>query len=135
MSPPIPRSIVNLSEVLAALSHALDLTEGQPPGHSIRSCIIGMRIAEAVGPCRRASGRPCTTRCFSRMQGCSSNAARFAALFGCVDQDAKHRMKFVDWHHTLRLAFQTARTVGIRAVAADACPALPRHCPHRERDA
>lgn len=35
--------------MLSALSHALDLTEGQPPGHTIRSCIIGMRLGETVG--------------------------------------------------------------------------------------
>ena len=30
-----------LSEVLAALSHALDLTEGQPAGHAVRTCVLG----------------------------------------------------------------------------------------------
>jgi hypothetical protein len=29
---------VRLSEVLGALSHALDMTEGQPIGHCVRSC-------------------------------------------------------------------------------------------------
>src|SRR4051812_46626660 len=42
-------SRVQLSEVMAALSHALDLTEGQPVGHSIRSCLIAMRIARELG--------------------------------------------------------------------------------------
>jgi hypothetical protein len=40
---------VHFSKVLAALSHALDLTEGQPVGHSIRSCLIAMRIARELG--------------------------------------------------------------------------------------
>src|ERR1700733_11612914 len=40
---------VRLSEVLAGLSMALDLTEGQRPGHSVRSCAIGMRLAEVLG--------------------------------------------------------------------------------------
>ncbi len=39
---------VALSEVLAAMSSALDLTEGHEPGHTVRSCIIGMRIAEEL---------------------------------------------------------------------------------------
>jgi hypothetical protein len=39
---------IRLSQVLAGLSYALDLTEGQRPGHSIRSCLIGMRIAEVI---------------------------------------------------------------------------------------
>ncbi|MEX2174428.1 MAG: hypothetical protein WD872_08700 [Pirellulaceae bacterium] len=33
------------SEILSALSVALDITEGQPPGHAVRSCHIGMRLA------------------------------------------------------------------------------------------
>ena len=37
---------VSLSEVLAAMSRALDLTEGRMEGHTVRTCIIGMRIAE-----------------------------------------------------------------------------------------
>jgi hypothetical protein len=34
-----------LSGVIGALSHALDIAEGQPPGHAVRSCVIGMRLA------------------------------------------------------------------------------------------
>lgn len=46
-----------LSEVVAALSHALDLTEGEPPGHAVRTCLIGMRLAEEIGlgPERRSA--------------------------------------------------------------------------------
>jgi hypothetical protein len=40
---------VRLSEVIGALSHALDITEGQPRGHAERSCLIGMRLAEMLG--------------------------------------------------------------------------------------
>jgi hypothetical protein len=32
---------IQLSEVLGALSHALDLTEGQPVGHCVRATWIG----------------------------------------------------------------------------------------------
>jgi HD-GYP domain-containing protein (c-di-GMP phosphodiesterase class II) len=39
---------VSLSEVLAAMSRALDLTEGRMEGHTVRTCIIGMRIAEEL---------------------------------------------------------------------------------------
>ena len=46
----VPRTqgTIRLSEVVSALSTALDLTEGQPMGHAIRNCIIGMRIAEEL---------------------------------------------------------------------------------------
>jgi putative nucleotidyltransferase with HDIG domain len=39
---------VSLSEVLAAMSRALDLTEGRSEGHTVRTCIIGMRIAKEL---------------------------------------------------------------------------------------
>jgi len=42
-------SQVSLSEVLAAMSRALDLIEGQSPEHTIRSCVIGMRLGQEVG--------------------------------------------------------------------------------------
>ena len=40
---------IALSGVIGALSYALDITEGQPAGHAVRSCIIGMWIAEELG--------------------------------------------------------------------------------------
>lgn len=39
---------VSLSEVLAAMSRALDLTEGQSVGHTVRTTLIGMRIAQEL---------------------------------------------------------------------------------------
>ena len=35
---------ITLSELLGALSHALDLTEGQPAGHCVRCSRIGVEI-------------------------------------------------------------------------------------------
>jgi putative nucleotidyltransferase with HDIG domain len=43
------RPDTRLSSVLAALSYGLDLTEGQRPGHAVRSCHIGMRVAHTLG--------------------------------------------------------------------------------------
>ena len=37
-----------LSEVISALTFALDLTENAVPGHSLRTCLLGMRLAEAI---------------------------------------------------------------------------------------
>jgi len=51
--PPLRREhqpvLVRLGAVVSALSHALDLSTGQFPGHSVRSCILGMRIGEEIG--------------------------------------------------------------------------------------
>jgi putative nucleotidyltransferase with HDIG domain len=40
---------ISLSEVISALSFAIDLTEGAVRGHALRSCLLGMRIAEEAG--------------------------------------------------------------------------------------
>lgn len=88
---------ISLSEVLAALSHALDLTEGQPLGHTIRTCLIGMRLAEELSlPADERSALYYAL--LLKDAGCSSNAARMAALFGSDDRYVKPRMKVVDWH-------------------------------------
>ncbi len=101
---------VSLSEVLSALSHALDLTEGQPVGHTIRTCVIGMRIAESLG--LSADDRSALYYALLlKDAGCSSNASRMAALFGTDDRYVKPRMKIVDWHRRAQLAVATARNV------------------------
>jgi hypothetical protein len=38
---------IGLSELIGALSSALD--EGEPPGHAVRSCLIGVRLADRIG--------------------------------------------------------------------------------------
>jgi len=110
-TPDAPQAEVHLSEVLSALSHALDLTEGQPLGHSVRSCLIGLRIAEAAG-------LDVETRAalyyalLLKDAGCSSNSARMASLFGSDDGAVKYEMKFVDWHRRASLAFRTLQHCG-----------------------
>ena len=47
---------ISLSEIISALSYALDLTEGAVHGHALRSCLLGMRIAEEVKQWRQAAG-------------------------------------------------------------------------------
>ena len=46
---PLAQAELRMSEVISALSYALDITEGQPPGHAVRSCLIGMRLADELG--------------------------------------------------------------------------------------
>ncbi|CAN5844789.1 HD domain-containing protein [soil metagenome] len=98
------------SEVLAALSHALDMTEGQPAGHTLRSCAIGLRMAEELG----LSSADRTSLYYALLlkdAGCSSNAARMSSIFGSADQEVKREMKEVDWHRRMPLALRTARVV------------------------
>jgi HD-GYP domain-containing protein (c-di-GMP phosphodiesterase class II) len=105
MTAPIP-----MSEVIGALSYALDLTEGEPPGHAVRSCLIGMRLAEELG-----LNAPTRSDLFYALllkdAGCTANAARMAALFGADDQPAKHTSKRVDWARPLPAFMWSVRTV------------------------
>jgi putative nucleotidyltransferase with HDIG domain len=91
---------VRLSDVLAGLSTALDLTEGQRPGHAVRSCAIGMRIAEALR-LPRDQRSALFYALLMKDLGCSSNAARFAALFAADDHGLKARLATIDWPRAL----------------------------------
>jgi HD-GYP domain-containing protein (c-di-GMP phosphodiesterase class II) len=87
---------IRLSEVVSALSLALDLTEGQPMGHAIRSCILGMRIAEEL----QLPSQDCSNLYYALLlkdSGCSSNAARMHCILGSDEIQAKREVKLVDW--------------------------------------
>ena len=88
--------MVRLSEVVSALSYALDITEGQPQGHAVRSCLIGMRLADIIGlgPEERSD---LFYALLLKDLGCSSNAARLCQLFGADDLTLKRAHKLTDW--------------------------------------
>lgn len=90
------RTQLRMSEVLSALSYALDITEGQPPGHALRSCLIGMRLAEnlRLDPEARSS---LFYALLLKDAGCSSNAAKMCSLFRGDDLRLKSGSKTVDW--------------------------------------
>src|SRR4051794_22692675 len=92
-APPVQ---IALSDVVAGLSYALDLTEGEPPGHAIRSCMIGMRLADEIDldPADRSD---LFYALLLKDAGCSANSARMAALFGADDHHAKRTSKRVNW--------------------------------------
>jgi HD-GYP domain-containing protein (c-di-GMP phosphodiesterase class II) len=87
---------LSLSRTLTALSYALDLTEGHPRGHTARSCLIGMRLAEVIG-----MPTPQRSDLFYALllkdAGCSSNAPRVHQLFGGTDHLAKRAVWLRDW--------------------------------------
>ena len=92
----IDQGSIRFSEVVSALSLALDLTEGQPMGHAIRSCILGMRIAEEL----RLPSQDCSDLYYALLlkdSGCSTNAARMHSILGSDEIAAKREVKLVDW--------------------------------------
>ena len=86
---------LRLSEVVAALSYALDVTDGNDPGHAIRSCVIGMRLADEIGLQVHARSA-LFYGLLLKDAGCSSNAAKVSALYAADDHTLKRNVKTVD---------------------------------------
>ena len=87
---------ISLSEIISALSYALDLTEGVVHGHALRSCLLGMRIAEeAKLPAEQTSGLYFAL--LLKDIGCSSNASRMCQIVGGDDRAMKAVARFEDW--------------------------------------
>lgn len=101
---------IQLSEVLSALSHALDITEGQPEGHAVKSCLIGMRVAEEIG-LSAADRSSLFYALLLKDAGCSSNAAKTCILFGADDLAVKRNWKTTDWESRWESFLHVARNV------------------------
>jgi putative nucleotidyltransferase with HDIG domain len=91
----VPSSI-RLSDIISALSYALDLTEGQPMGHSVRACMIGMRLAQQVGMSVDEQA-DLYYALLLKDAGCSSNASRLFYIINADDIRAKGDLKTKDW--------------------------------------
>jgi hypothetical protein len=70
-----PLMELRLAELLSALSCALDMVEGQPPGHCARCYWIGIHIGREIGLCESEIWELHYTLLVKNV-GCSSNAAR-----------------------------------------------------------
>ena len=89
--------LVRQSEVISALSRAIDLTEGQPMGHAARSCMIGMRLAGELG-LGVADRSALFYALLLKDVGCSSTAARVSEIIGGDDLGFKGGLKRIDWN-------------------------------------
>lgn len=101
---------VRLSEVVSSLSMALDITEGQPAGHAMRNCWIGMGLARAIG-----LDGPARSSLFYALLlkdlGCSNNASKMSYLFGGDDIAAKRNFKTADTTRVIDRVRYIARNV------------------------
>jgi putative nucleotidyltransferase with HDIG domain len=87
---------IRFSEIISALSVALDITQGHPAGHCMRTALVSMRLAEEL----RLSSADCSALFYAALLkdlGCSSNAAKIAYLFGADDRQVKHAGRMIDW--------------------------------------
>jgi putative nucleotidyltransferase with HDIG domain len=87
---------IRFSEIIAALSVALDITQGHPEGHCMRTALVGMRLAEEL----RLSAVDRSALFYALLLkdlGCSSNAAKITYLFGADDHLVKRSVRVIDW--------------------------------------
>ena len=83
------------ARLLAALSVALDLTEGQLPGHALRTGYLALRLADPLGLADDEL-HDLFNAAFLKDAGCSSNAAAVTSIFGGSDQELKGRQATID---------------------------------------
>lgn len=100
---------LRLAELLGALSHALDLTEGQPRGHCVRCCWTGFQIGQAIGM-RDDELSDLYYTLLLKDLGCSSNAARICELYLTDDRSFKHDFKKIDGSLPQALRFVLGHT-------------------------
>lgn len=86
---------LRLSELISSLSYALDITEGQPEGHCIRCCWLGMAVGKELGLEEHALWELYYVLLLKDL-GCSSNASRICELYLADDLNFKRDFKWVD---------------------------------------
>ena len=108
---------LRLAEVLSALTYALDITEGQPQGHSVRCCWIGLLMAEELKLDDHETWELYYTLLLKDL-GCSSNAARVCELYLADDLNFKKDFKLINGSLPQALRFVMSHT-GLQAGMAE----------------
>lgn len=115
--PDIAPDRLKLSELISAFSYALDITEGQPEGHCVRCCYIGMHIGAELGFSPAQMWELYYVLLLKDL-GCSSNAARICQLYMTDDLSFKRDFKDIDTGLSDVLAFILSHT-GLKADLAE----------------
>lgn len=95
-----PQGDPPISEVLEALSRALDITEGQLPGHCYRTMLIAVRLGREIG-LDEADLVRLYYAALLKDAGCSSNSARVHQVFGGDEIVIKRNVKYTDWSRAI----------------------------------
>ncbi len=103
--------IMRMTDIVSAISYALDLTEGQPPGHCLRCCAIGLSVGKSVGLTQGHLSNLYYT-ILLKDAGCSSNAARLWELYGGDDREIKNDFKTTDSQSLAQMAKFILRHAG-----------------------
>ena len=76
--------LASTGEILAALSKALDMVEGQPPGHAFRTSRIAHEITRMLH-LPEVQQVDAFFACLIKDSGCSNNSVRIHKIFGGDD--------------------------------------------------
>ena len=110
-------TVLKLSELIASLSYALDITEGQSPGHCLRCCWVAMHVGRPAG-LSDAQLWELYYVVLLKDLGCSSNAARICEMYLTDDRNFKRDWMLVDDSLPKVLGFVLKHT-GLKAGLAE----------------
>lgn len=113
---------IGLSELVGALSYALDISEGHPTGHGVRACWLGFHAGRELGLSPTELSDLYYTILLKDV-GCSSNAARICQLYLADDIALKQDFHLVNDSLPQILGFVLSRT-GMKAGLAERFRAL-----------
>jgi HD-GYP domain-containing protein (c-di-GMP phosphodiesterase class II) len=122
----IQTNAIRRAELIGALSHALDITEGQPVGHGVRCAWIGLNIASQIGMSDGERADLYYTLLLKDI-GCSSNAARICELYLADDIGFKQDFKTVRDSLPQMLGFILSHT-GLKSGLAERFRSLVTIC-------
>lgn len=112
---PLVTGGLRLTELLASLSLATDLGTGQPLGHGLRTCLLAVRLARAMG-CSPAEVRAVHHVSLLRFLGCTADAGETARMAGGDD---------LVFNETMAPAFLGGTRESLRALVAAVGPGEP----------
>ncbi|MFM2402587.1 MAG: hypothetical protein RL223_467 [Pseudomonadota bacterium] len=119
------RPVPTLGALWIGFSRALDLAEGQPEGHALRSAWIALHIGQSLGLEPTALRQLCETVLLKDLGG-SCIAVGLSALSGVDDRVLKPRLQLrrpAGWAGTLALLAQGAAQAGAQGGARGPHPA------------
>lgn len=106
------------ANILGALSQALDLVEGQPEGHALRTAKLALRIGDEL-KLSETEKQDLYFAAILKDSGCSNNAVRIQKMFGGDEFLAKQKVKLVDWTSNVEsIKFAIAQTEAGNSIGA-----------------
>lgn len=131
-----PQRTPSRAEILSALSYALDMTDGQPKGHAVRTCYIAQRIG-TLHSISKSDHAGLFYAGLLKDSGCSADSTRIQEMFSGVQggpatddwNRSLSRVRFGDSTRRMRILERARQLFGkktdttqlVRNLAAERC--------------